>query len=55
MNKWEKRTRYPRILEFMNETANKKKNSIELQRVSIDNKSNYLSKKPNSIYYHPNE
>ena len=37
----------------MNESAKKQKDSIKLKRVSIDNKDNYLSKKPNSIYYHP--
>lgn len=53
MDKWEKRTRYPPLLEFMNEGVKKKKNSTEIKRISIDNKDNYLSKNPNSIYYHP--
>lgn len=39
----------------MNESAKKTKESIEIKRISIDNKNDYLSKKPNSIYYHPKE
>ena len=54
-NKWESRKRYPRILPFLNESVKKVNDTIQIKRVSIDNKDNYLSKKPNSIYYHPDK
>lgn len=39
----------------MNESAKKKKDSIEIKKVSINNKNDYLSTHVNSIYHKPTE